>query len=93
MGKFTEWMNSKIKRLDWFDMKLIKWSVLFFTLWLVFAFTVIRDALGKVNPWIWLGLGILAAARPCYRAYIKEHTGIGFKVGAKITRSKTGKKK
>ena len=72
MGKYMEWMNAKIRKLDVWDMKLIKWSVLFFTLWLVFAFAAIHDWLETLNPGIFLGLGILACIRPCYRAYIRK---------------------
>ncbi len=65
---YTSWANSKVKKMDWLDVKLIKWSAAGFIL-----------LLAKVWPpllsldWYWYGLiGILAAARPVYRAYIKK---------------------
>jgi len=92
MGKLMEWMEDKIRRLDVWDIAFVKWSMLFFTLWLAFIYAPLTAVLQGVNPWFYFGLFVLAILRPLYRGYIKKHTGLGFKVSAKITRAKPSKK-
>lgn len=84
----TEFARRKVSRLDHWDFALVKWSVGFFALWVAFVYTPLTDWLSSVNPWMWLGVSLVLAIRPLYRVWLKEHTGIGLKVGAKITRSK-----
>ncbi len=65
---FNDWMNNKVKKLDWLDVGLVKLSVFFFTLMLV----AIWPEIAKLH-WYWfLVLFILAALRPLIRAYSKK---------------------
>lgn len=63
---FSKYMAKVVKRLDWLDIGLIKWSVLFLTLFLV-----------SVWPWMlawdwywYLIIGLALVVRPLKRAYL-----------------------
>lgn len=55
-----KWTNKKIQRLDFWDITLTKWSVLFMTLFLVALFPVLASL-----EWYWyLIVGLACAIRP-----------------------------
>ena len=64
----SEIFNEKMKNLTWWDVSLVKWSCLFFTIILVKLF----PALLKINYPTLIILTILAAARPLYMFWFKK---------------------
>lgn len=64
---FTNWMNSKVEKLDWMDIGFVKLSVFAFTLLIAKLWTQILAL-----EWYWYAIiFVLAAIRPLYRAYFK----------------------
>lgn len=64
---FDKWSKQKIKKLDWFDMKLVKLSTAAFTL--MFA-KLWPEILGL--DWYWyLGIAVVLMLRPFKRAYLR----------------------
>jgi len=63
-----EKLNEKMARLDYIDIKLIKWSVIAFTIILVKFF----PQLLKIDYWILIVLTIAFAARPGYKFWAKK---------------------
>lgn len=63
----TDFWNEKIKMMEWYDIALVKFAVLFFTLMLAKLWPA-------VLAWSWqtyLVLWILASAYPAYKFYLK----------------------
>jgi hypothetical protein len=60
------------KRLDVWDVALIKWSVFAFALFLVAVWPAFTKWVVSVNPWYFLILFILFMARPFYRGWLKK---------------------
>jgi hypothetical protein len=64
---YTNWVNSKIKKLNWIDIKLIKWSVAGFVLLVAKLWPPVLSL-----DWYWYALvGVLAAIRPTYKVFSK----------------------
>ncbi len=59
----VQWGNRKVKRLDFWDIALTKWSVLFFTLFLVALWPV----LASLEWYFYLIPALLFAFRPLAR--------------------------
>ncbi len=70
--------NEKIKRLNWYDMKCIKLSVVFLTFVLIKGIRIIWevDLLNLLSIWWWLFLMIIFAIKPIYKIYRKQDEGI-----------------
>lgn len=66
--KLTAWVNSKIKKLDWTDIKLIKLSVAAFVLMLAKLWPTILAL-----DWYWyLLISVAAAIRPYGKVFRKS---------------------
>lgn len=64
----NSFFNSKVKKMDWLDIGLLKWSCIAFGVLL----TMLIPGLLKIHiGWI-IALFIILAARPIYRVYIKK---------------------
>ena len=61
-------LNERLKKMDVFDVTLIKWTTIFFALIIVKLIPQIMD----INIWWFIALCVLCAIRPCYRFYIKK---------------------
>jgi hypothetical protein len=60
-------MNKKIKKMNWLDYKLVKWSVFAFTLLIAKLWPTILGL-----DWYWYALaGIIFAAWPVYKVFVK----------------------
>ncbi len=64
---FKSFFNAKVKKLDWLDVGLIKWSCIAFGVILV----MLIPALTEISIWWFIAIAILLAIRPIYRVYIK----------------------
>ena len=60
-----------MKKIDWLDVGLIKFSSAAFVLFVITIWPVAMTWVQSVNSWYFLIAGIVFAARPFYRAYIK----------------------
>ena len=65
---FIEAMNQRVKKLGFFDLQLVKWSTVFFTLIIVKLIPEIVN----VNTWWFVLLFILCSIKPLYVAWIKK---------------------
>ncbi len=61
-------MDSKVKKMDWLDVGLIKWSCIGFGLLLA----ILVPQLTEINIWWIVAIVIILAIRPGYRVYIKK---------------------
>lgn len=66
--KLFTYLDSRMKFLKVWDIALIKWSVLFFTLWLAKLFPVLLSA----PVWVYAVLFVLCALKPAYMFYLKK---------------------
>jgi hypothetical protein len=65
--KFYKWNEGRMKKMDLWDIALIKNMGLFFGLFLA----TVLPILTTVEWYWWLGLFLIFAARPLYRGYIR----------------------
>ena len=66
ISKYKKWAEEKMKMMDLWDMKLIKWSVAAFTLMLAKLWPPILSL-----DWYWYGvIGLLLIARTVNRLYM-----------------------
>jgi len=65
---FKSFMNSKVNKMDWLDMGLIKWSCIAFGILLA----ILIPQLTEINVWWIITFVIILAIRPVYRVYIKK---------------------
>ncbi len=63
--KLSSILDSKIKKMDWLDVGLIKWSCIAFGVMLVILF----PGLSEINIWWVITVIIILALRPLYRVY------------------------
>ena len=68
---FIKWMSKKLKRMDIWDVALIKYSVLTFTLWVITIWPAAMTWVNSVNPLYFFVAFIILVARPTYRIYFK----------------------
>ncbi len=66
--KFKSFMNSKVSKMDWLDIGLIKWSCVAFGILLA----ILIPKLTEINIWWFIAIVIILAIRPGYKAYIKK---------------------
>ena len=63
--------NKDVKKMDVWDIGLIKLSVVVFTLFVITIWTAAMDWVHYVNPWYFLIAAVIVGARPFYKYYIK----------------------
>jgi hypothetical protein len=61
--------NKKVKNLDILDIALTKFAVVFGVLFLLAIWPAAMNWVKSVNPWYFLFVAIVAAARPLYRFF------------------------
>ena len=54
-----KWMKSNMKKMEWYDIGLIKWSVLFATLFLITVWPGLHDLVMSVAWYWWLALMVI----------------------------------
>jgi len=64
----SSFLDSKIKKMDWLDIGLVKWSCIAFGVLLVILF----PGLLEINAWLVVAVVIILAIRPFYRVYLKK---------------------
>ena len=65
------WLKKRVKRMDLWDVGLIKWSVVAFVLFVITIWPAFLSWVQSVNPWYYLIAFLILVARPFYRIYIK----------------------
>lgn len=60
-----------MKKIDWLDVGLIKFTSAAFVLWLITIWPAAMEWVHSVNPWYFFTAAVIFGARPVYRAYIK----------------------
>ena len=65
------WLNKRIKKMDVWDVGLIKWSVAAFILFLITIWPAAMTWVQSVNPWYFLVAFVVFMIRPFYRIYLK----------------------
>ena len=65
------WFNKRIKKMDAWDVGLIKWSSITFVLFLITIWPALMNWVHSVNPWYFFVAFVIFAIRPFYRIYIK----------------------
>ena len=63
-----EFIKSKVKKLDWIDIGLIKWSCIAFGILIAMFFPEVLNT----DIWLLIAIIVILAARPVYRAYFKK---------------------
>jgi len=66
--KLLKWLKNRPKQLGLWDLALLKWATVVFTLFIAKLFPVLLS----LNLWIYLGLAILLSIRPAYSFYFKH---------------------
>ncbi len=61
-------LDSKIKKMDWLDISLVKWSCVAFGVLLVILFPDLLE----INAWLVVAVVVILALRPFYRVYLKK---------------------
>jgi len=64
-------MDEKVKKMDMWDVGLIKLSVALFVLFVVAIWPAAMTWVASVNPWYFLVAFIIVAIRPFYKFYLK----------------------
>ncbi len=62
------YLNSKVNKMDWLDIALIKWSCIAFGV----LIAILIPQITELNIWIVVGLVVILGIRPGYRAYSKK---------------------
>ena len=60
-----------MKKIDWLDVGLIKFSVAGFVLFVITIWPAAMDWVHSVNTWYFFVAFVIFAARPFYKAYLK----------------------
>ncbi len=64
---FKSFFDSKVQKMDWLDMGLIKWSCIAFGI----ALAILIPALTKISVWWFVGVFTALSIRPLYKGYLK----------------------
>ena len=67
-----KYMKKGMKKIDIWDVALIKWSTLAFTLFLITVWPAFSNLVFSINTWYFFVAFILLMIRPCYRMYFKK---------------------
>lgn len=59
-----KWGNKNVKKLDFWDVQLIKLSAITFAFWIITLIPVAGEWVVSKNPWIWFALFVVLAVRP-----------------------------
>ncbi len=62
---FSSWAEAKVRKMDFWDIGLIKWSCIAFGV----VLAILIPGLREINVWYWVALVILLGIRPMYRVY------------------------
>ena len=66
-----DWFKKRAKRIDFWDIGLIKWSVAATVLFIIAIWPAAMAWVKLVNPWYFLIAAAVFGARPLYRFYFK----------------------
>ena len=66
-----KYFNKRIKKMDAWDVGLIKWSTATFVLFIITIWSAAMTWVHSVNPWYFFIAFLIFAIRPFYRIYIK----------------------
>lgn len=69
MKRLVKHYNKKIKNFDVWDIKLIKWSTIFFILFILKLIPPLKDWVFTQNIWVFLVLGIITIIRPAKKFF------------------------
>jgi|GEM_PF-1457137 len=64
--RFGDWMDRKVKRMDWIDMGCIKAGAMLFGL----LAAKLWPALLSLDPWVYVVVLLLVSIRPVTRAFL-----------------------
>ena len=70
MGLIKYW-NKHRKNLSYWDMGLIKFTMIAFTLFVITIWTGAMDWVHSINPWYFFAAFLILGIRPLYRYYLK----------------------
>jgi len=65
------WLKKRVKRMDIWDIALIKYSVIAFVLFVITIWPAFLNWVLFVNPWYFFIAFLILIARPFYRVYLK----------------------
>ena len=65
------WLNKRVKKVDAWDVGLVKLSVAAFVLFVITIWSAAMSWVHSVNTWYFLIAMIVLALRPWYRVYFK----------------------
>jgi hypothetical protein len=65
------WLNKRVKKMDAWDVGLVKLSVAAFVLFVITIWSAAMSWVHSVNTWYFLIAMIVLALRPWYRVYFK----------------------
>jgi len=63
--------SKRVKKIDFWDVALIKWSVATFILFVITIWPAAMTWIHSVNPWYFFIAFLIFVARPAYRIYLK----------------------
>ena len=66
------WIKNRIKKMDVWDIGLIKWSTAAFILFLITIWPAAMSWVHSINPWYFFIAFIIFAIRPFYRIYLRK---------------------
>ena len=64
-------LKKNVRRMDIWDIALIKWGVVAAVLFILTIWPALTDLVVSVNPWYFFVACIIIIARPIYRFYFK----------------------
>ena len=70
------WLKDRVKKMDVWDVALVKWSVAAFVLFIITIWPAAMDWVQSVNPWYFLIAFVIFVIRPVYRVYMKKEEGM-----------------
>ena len=64
---FRSFFDAKVKKMDWLDIGLLKWSCIAFGIMMA----MLIPAITEISIWWFVGIFVILAIRPFYRVYFK----------------------
>lgn len=64
-------LNKKVKKMDFWDVPLVKLSSIAFILFLITIWPAAMNLVVSISPWWFLVAFIILGIRPIYKVYIK----------------------
>ncbi len=64
---FTSFFDSKVQKMDWLDIGLVKWSCIAFGI----IIAMLIPALTEISIWWFVAAVVILGARPFYKVYLK----------------------